>query len=142
MVVSFAENATIASAKVIKELSLGTSAILASIARRMEISMRKYIEKLKKDAMAMNKLCCVLNPEFRCIGCDVPICVVCAGPEDITGRHSLPECKATYYCTWLYDDRGHAFNDISSLEQNRADEVKEANRGQKKSNGKTTLLHS
>ena len=69
------------------------------------------------------KLCCLLSPEYRCIGCDVPICIVCAGPDGITDNHKLSKCPATYYSYWLYDNKGHAFNDPDSLEHNRIDEA-------------------
>ena len=72
-----------------------------------------------------SKLCCLLQTEYRCIGCDIPICSVCAGPDDIIGKHKLPKCPATYYVEWLYDNCGHALNNPDSLESDREYEMQE-----------------
>lgn len=87
-----------------------------------------------------SKLCCLLNPEFRCIGCDVPICTVCAGPDDIMGKHNLPKCPATYYYdNWIYDSKGHALNDVDSMKFDRDLELQEKKKRRKKDNGKKQL---
>jgi len=60
--------------------------------------------------MRKDKLCCMVNPEVRCIGCNVPLCSVHLN-EGIDFNHGLSKCSATYYCNnWMHDPAGHAFS--------------------------------
>lgn len=72
----------------------------------------------------MECLACLIKPEVRCIGCDIPLCT--AHFKGVNVDNNLPKCKSTYYYKhWIYDASGHAFNGIENLPTNRLDEAKE-----------------
>ena len=67
------------------------------------------------------KLCCVLEPYVRCIGCDIPSCHTC-WDLILEGKISLDECPTKYNRAWTHVSGHHAFGGLEYLERHREEE--------------------
>jgi hypothetical protein len=61
-------------------------------------------------------LCCVLSPEVRCIGCNIPLCKV-EWDKVLRQKMPLSTCEYSYqYDGWVHVEGNHAFTTIDHLE--------------------------
>src|SRR5208282_1317989 len=70
------------------------------------------------------KLCCLVNPYVKCVGCDIPLCS--DHFIELDADHKLPKCPVIrYYDTaWEYDGSGHVLDILENLVNDREDEEK------------------
>ena len=88
-----------------------------------------YVKEYSVHSSNMNmaqQLCCILQPDLRCIGCDIPVCYQHWDNNLATDSGpliSLDPCEYKYKLhTWVHVTGNHAFTPISNLEACRSRE--------------------